>query len=190
MVLKHNEQSVHGRSQTDYMWMGYQVLSRCSRCGTPLRVRQPPQKLRKGSILRSLWVSMVCHLLLGTLTNVQRWFGTCDKPAYLRDSETQDGIPPGFEATESDGEKASAITRLFLLLAAALVIGRITSRAISRKRRNTETGSSMSAVSRLGRTFLALSRYRNRGKRASQRSYSISLATNPGVDNGMHKSLE
>jgi hypothetical protein len=80
-----------------------------------------------------------------------------------------------------DGVKANARIRLFLELVVALVIGRTIFRAIFRKHRNTETGSLMNVVSRVGTTFLAIHRFRNRGKRALQRSSSISLDSGLGV---------
>lgn len=169
MAHRHNEQSVYGRNQTDYMWTGYRVQSRCRVCGVPLRVRQTPRKLRKGSILQSLLASMVSHLLLQGLMLVERWFGTCNRPAYQEDSSNW------------GGEKATVSTRLLRGLVAALVIGKITSVVISRKRRNTGKGSSTNVVSRAGQIFLAIPRYRSKNRRASQGSSSTSLATRLGV---------
>ncbi len=181
MAHRHREQYVHGRQQTDYMWTGYRVLSRCSLCGVPLRVRQLVPKLRQGSILQNLLASMVSSWLLRGLMLVQRWFSTCDRPDYLIDSVTQGGIQVGSDRTELDGVKASARIQLSVELVVALVIGRTIYRAISRRRRNTAKGSSTNAVLQAAQTFLAILQFRNRGKRALQRLSSTSLDTRLGV---------
>jgi hypothetical protein len=174
MARRHNEQSVIGRSQTDYMWTGYRVQSRCSLCGTPLRVQPTYRKLRKGSILRGLLASTVSTLLLRALMLVQRWFGTCERPVYLSDSGMLDDTPTGSEVTDSDGGKASAIIPSFLALVAALVIGRTIFRRISRRRRDTVKGSSTSVVSKVGTIFSAILAWLSRSRRALQKSYSTS----------------
>ena len=181
MASRHKEQYVYGRQQTDYMWTGYRVQSRCSLCGVPLRVRQVPRKLQKGSILRNLLALTVSSWLLRALMGVQRWCSICDRPVYLRDSVMQGGIQTGSARTELDGVKANAKIQLSVELVAVLVIGRTLYRAIFRRHRSTGRGSSMSVALQAVETFLAILQFRNRGKRALQRLSSISLDTHPGV---------